>query len=72
MTDICPPRAVAGIPPIIPRISRPVSRRHMLGIMTAGATAVALSRWQHDDQAAAGAAPTSQPPPSYAGIVGLL
>lgn len=71
MTEIYPSHAVAGMP-LVPRLSRPVSRRQMLGIMSITATALALTRVGHDSNPPDEAAATWQAPPSYDGIVGLL
>jgi hypothetical protein len=71
MTDIHSSQAVAGMPALVPRLSHLVSRRHMLGIMSASATAVVLYR-VHDAIHPPVDASTWQAPPAYDGIVGLL
>jgi hypothetical protein len=74
MSEIYPSHAVAAMPALVPRLSRPVSRRHMLGIMSASATAVALYRVSNDNHTdpPVEAAPPWQAPPAYDGILGLL
>jgi len=57
--------------PIRSALSRPVSRRRMLGLMSVTA-AVAVTRPSWSGNAEAAAPPNSQPPPAYHGIVGLL
>lgn len=57
--------------PVMSGLARPVTRRSMLGLLSAVAVASAVRRTHGGEDAVADTA-VWQPPPPYDGIVGLL
>ena len=70
MTELSAHSAPIDVP-VASLLARPVTRRSILGLLSAVAVATAVRRTRSGEDAAADPAAWQQPPP-YDGIVGLL